>query len=61
MVTSAWDPDAGKVTHQLGGELARDINPTDACRTPYSPAIDGTDGSGILPNSGTAATYFWPG
>lgn len=34
-------------------------NPTDACRTQYSPAINGTDSSAMLPRSSTAATYFW--
>ena len=38
---------------------AHDTNPTDACRTQYSSAINGTDSSAMLPKSGTAATYFW--
>jgi hypothetical protein len=38
---------------------AHDTNPTDACRTQYSSAINDTDRSAILPKSRTAAKYFW--
>ena len=33
---------------------------TDACRTVYPSAINGTDRSAMLPRSSTAATYVWP-
>jgi hypothetical protein len=33
-------------------------DPTDACRTQYSSAINGTDESAMLPRSSTA-TFFW--
>jgi hypothetical protein len=37
---------------------AHDINPTDACRTEYSSAINGTDARRCCP-SRAAATYLW--
>jgi hypothetical protein len=54
----SWGWEVSGVATYLRREPAHDINPTAACRTQYSSAINGTDSSAMLPKSGAAATCF---
>src|SRR5262245_35521628 len=55
----SWGWEVSGVAAYLRRGLVHDTNLTDACRTQYSSAVNGTDSPAMLPKPGTAATHFW--